>query len=97
MVMSIFVFYYQKKGIPSENPFLFRKELKLSFGEAVYRWIYASHLSLSPTRLINRQDPLFKISIDSVTVEGNKPRENSVRVVVINVFYMELYGRYRYF
>ena len=26
MVMSIFVFYYQKKGIPSENPFLFRKE-----------------------------------------------------------------------
>ena len=27
MVMSIFVFYYQKKGIPSENPFLFRKEL----------------------------------------------------------------------
>ena len=27
MIMSIFVFYGQKKGIPSENPFLFRKEL----------------------------------------------------------------------
>ena len=27
MIMSIFMFYYQKKGIPSENPFLFRKEL----------------------------------------------------------------------
>ena len=27
MDMSIFVFYGQKKGIPSENPFLFRKEL----------------------------------------------------------------------
>ena len=27
MVISIFMFYYQKKGIPSENPFLFRKEL----------------------------------------------------------------------
>ena len=26
MIMSIFMFYYQKKGIPSENPFLFRKE-----------------------------------------------------------------------
>ena len=29
MDMSIFVFYGQKKGIPSENPFLFRKELTL--------------------------------------------------------------------
>ena len=29
MDMSIFVFYGQKKGIPSENPFLFRKELYL--------------------------------------------------------------------
>ena len=27
MIISIFMFYYQKKGIPSENPFLFRKEL----------------------------------------------------------------------
>ena len=27
IIMSIFVFYGQKKGIPSENPFLFRKEL----------------------------------------------------------------------
>ena len=27
MIISIFLFYYQKKGIPSENPFLFRKEL----------------------------------------------------------------------
>ena len=27
MIMSIFVFYGQKKGFPSENPFLFRKEL----------------------------------------------------------------------
>ena len=30
MIMSIFMFYYQKKGIPSENPFLFRKELHLT-------------------------------------------------------------------
>ena len=30
MDMSIFVFYGQKKGIPSENPFLFRKELFVS-------------------------------------------------------------------
>ena len=29
MIMSIFVFYGQKKGIPSENPFLFRKELSI--------------------------------------------------------------------
>ena len=27
MIISIFMFYYRKKGIPSENPFLFRKEL----------------------------------------------------------------------
>ena len=27
MIISIFMFYYQKKGIPSENPFLFWKEL----------------------------------------------------------------------
>ena len=26
MIISIFMFYYQKKGIPSENPFLFWKE-----------------------------------------------------------------------
>ena len=25
------MFYYQKKGIPSENPFLFRKELYVHF------------------------------------------------------------------
>ena len=31
MDMSIFVFYSQKKGIPSENPFLFRKELYVLF------------------------------------------------------------------
>ena len=31
MDMSIFVFYGQKKGIPSENPFLFRKEFGSSF------------------------------------------------------------------
>ena len=30
MIISIFMFYYQKKGIPSENPFLFRKELKVN-------------------------------------------------------------------
>ena len=35
MVMSIFVFYYQKKGIPSENPFLFRKELYVVKGYIV--------------------------------------------------------------
>ena len=29
MIISIFMFYYQKKGIPSENPFLFRKEFKV--------------------------------------------------------------------
>ena len=36
MIISIFMFYYQKKGIPSENPFLFRKEfyLILEFKEA---------------------------------------------------------------
>ena len=31
MIISIFMFYYQKKGIPSENPFLFRKELYIVY------------------------------------------------------------------
>ena len=29
MIISIFMFYYQKKGIPSENPFLFWKEFNV--------------------------------------------------------------------
>ena len=36
MIMSIFVFYGQKKGIPSENPFLFRKELLLNMKKKKY-------------------------------------------------------------
>ena len=35
MIMSIFVFYGQKKGIPSENPFLFRKELNIIFSFSI--------------------------------------------------------------
>ena len=48
MIISIFMFYYQKKGIPSENPFLFRKEL---YEEVLYL------KSVLPT------DSFFKLAI----------------------------------
>ena len=32
------MFYYQKKGIPSENPFLFRKELSIKEGKSIHKF-----------------------------------------------------------
>ena len=40
MIISIFMFYYQKKGIPSENPFLFRKEFFLAH---LSHWLMVSY------------------------------------------------------
>ena len=45
MDMSIFVFYSQKKGIPSENPFLFRKELYMIITIFIFVMICFEYLS----------------------------------------------------
>ena len=46
MIIYIFMFYYQKKGIPLENPFLFRKEFseKIRYFFTVEKYQFYSHL-----------------------------------------------------
>ena len=48
------MFYYQKKGIPSENPFLFRKELLVN--------------SLGPDQVQNFVAPDLDILIELVLI-----------------------------
>ena len=64
------MFYYQKKGIPSENPFLFRKEFNVFI---VY--VCASGLSLTEIfglKLIPEALELQYISSRAATTCGSK-------------------------
>ena len=60
MIMSIFVFYGQKKGIPSENPFLFRKELKVK--DSSFEWCITCYSKLSLDKLQGKDQNFWDIS-----------------------------------
>ena len=65
MIISIFTFYYQKKGIPSENPFLFRKELYIK-----KRSLNIFHCQFDLVPSLSKYSPLSDIQSSDLPIEG---------------------------